>query len=1645
MAKYLRLALILLCLSGVLGAHALAADPTPIKIRDLGQERDFLLSEREVYVIHRTGTDEGGLRRRIEAGIAGAKVTNDTPTRALVTLSGPLDVASGARRGDPVSVALPDVEVLPVLYAAGALPDENSRRCVTREILVPLPQNETIAHLAASVGAVASRSTIKSGYYILTFSTPYHVFDALKTLRARALDAQPLVEHTMAKYSLNLPHDEFFKYQWHLLNTGQGNGVPGIDVNVLGAWQITKGAGVTLAIVDDCLQTLHPDLTDACPPISSFLHHDFNDNDNDPRPGSSNDKHGTSCAGVAAARQNNGNPDPNTGGFLGVTGAAPETRLLGLRLIAAGFTDDESAQALYWHPGTTIVDVSSNSWGPPDGFFGLAGPDILTREALRVAATEGRNGLGQVTCFAAGNGLFYGDDSNYDGFANSRFVLAVAALGHRGTQAIYSEPGANILVTAPSQGDFSSIAITTTDVTGVNGYNPALHNPATSLNLPNTDYTNTFNGTSSACPLVAGCVSLILAANPQLGWRDVKEIVASTANAIDVQDPTYVADPFWVLNGAGFKFNHKYGGGLINVSAAVARALSWKDLGAEIAQSHSLNSGLSGVVPATIPDDAGAKGLQRTFSFAADPNLRVEQIEVVVDISHVHRSDLRITLISPSGTRSVLADLHPQPSGTLDTDVDFKDYTIDFSNDTNHPGNQGWTFTTTHHWGENSSGSNGGKWTLDIRDLNKNGAIGTLNAATLNLYGTSGPAGASASETRFVIENARYSPPESVGTQVIKVKRRGPTATEAFVDYATVEGTATADVDYTSVSGTLHFSPGNQFSDTPIAVQITPDTNPEPTESFFVVLKNPVNGSLGGTSLATVDIYDDDGNEVTVVATDPEAAETDEGLPINTGTFTISRQTALGTALTVKFDLSGTATYSTSSGTDYSIDTVPLGALEVTIPALQKSATVTVTPRNDAIMEGTETVILKISPDAAYTVGLADTASVNIRDNDLPQIQLIATDDFARENPVDTGSMRIMRTTATGQPLVSDQPLTVFLDYRGTQIPPTQPGNQYTVTANGIPVINSVDIPAGTDHVDLTITPLDDQIYQPTKTVVIDLQVNPNYNFSFGFLSSATVHIVEDDPVPESKAPVVTIAEPSAKSFNAPAVVHASGVASDNDFVKRVIYRLNGGVWKIATFNPAASGPWNADLTPDLVLGSNIVEVQAIDKSDNQSKIVAKQFSYIALKDLTVTVNGQGTVSNGFAGTTQRVVGTLYSITAKPGAGAVFNGWTGLVVSSNPTISFVMPNAAANLTAGFVPSPFVPEIAGDYSGLGKATPFQAETSGYLKFMVMPTGAFTGQLTLNGIPYPVKGAFTGAGDYDGTIQRKNDVPLAVHLHIDTNVAGTKQITGTIKFGSFSVAVVADRAAYDKAHPAPPALVKNYTLLLPPAVPIGDAQRDPRGFGIGTMSIDASGIVKWIGTLADGSKKVSQTQALSKNNTWPLFLNLYNKHGVMLGDVVMDTMPAASDLSATVNWFKPVSSKDKYFPNGFKIEGAALFGSIYTAPPDGTRALDGFVNGADNGKVTLEEGNIFMTTSHKITLAADNSVAITNPSADALALSINAKTGMLAGTFLHPATQKKATIGGVLFQKQQKAFGLFIGQLPQKEANPQTGRVTLEHVP
>lgn len=501
------------------------------------------------------------------------------------------------------------------------------------------------------------------GYHLFRLPAP-----KARTFENEALRRDPEIlwmeqQHERKRFK-RLPADPLFNDQWHLNNSGQSGGTSGMDANIIPAWNSGfLGNGVQIAIVDDGLQHAHPDFLDNFATEDSW---NFNDNISDPSPTDSRDNHGTRVGGVAAARDD--------GSTCGV-GAAYRASLSGIRLIAGPITDSMEAQALTYNYYSN--HIFNNSWGPLDDGERLEGPGTLTRLALEDGATNGRDGLGSIYVWAAGNGLVNNDNVNYDGYANSRYTIAVGAVDHNGKQARYSEPGAAMLITAPSSGDRATI--TTTD-----------------LLMPYGDTcTSSFGGTSSSAPLVSGIIALMLQANPTLSWRDVQHILVNSAVRNDPQDQD------WSQNGAGKWINHKYGFGMVDAAQSVNLGSTWS--GSNISRSFD-----SGVIFVNQPiSDNNPAGISSSFTVSRD--LIVEHVEVIFTATHPWRGDLEIALTSPNGTRSMLAEKR------WDSNPDYP----------------GWKFMSVRKWGEYSEGT----WTLQVADLWEDFS-GTFDSWQLILHGT---------------------------------------------------------------------------------------------------------------------------------------------------------------------------------------------------------------------------------------------------------------------------------------------------------------------------------------------------------------------------------------------------------------------------------------------------------------------------------------------------------------------------------------------------------------------------------------------------------------------------------------------------------------------------------------------------------------------------------------------------------------------------------------------------------------------------------------------------------------------------------------------------------------------------------------------
>lgn len=417
-----------------------------------------------------------------------------------------------------------------------------------------------------------------------------------------------------------------FAQQWHLKRTSVNGNAVNAHANVEAAWALSQGEGTTIAIIDDGVDLDHQEFVGSGKIVAP---RDVTRGVDDARPGRG-DRHGTACAGVACAN-----------GLLGASGVAPRARLMPIRL-ASSLGSQAEADAFVW-AADHGADVISCSWGPVDGeWWNPDDPghdDVVpipdsTRLAIDYAVREGRAGKGCVITWAAGNG---NESVDNDGYASYAKVLAIAASNDRSKKADYSDTGKALWCAFPSSNGGPSLTpgIWTTDVSGAGGYNSGSESDGDAEG----HYTNSFGGTSSACPGAAGVAALVIARAPELRWDQVKGLLKQGCDKIDPAGARYNATGHSTL----------YGYGRLNAKTAV-------ELAAPMSTKYTAVHKAIQSVP--IQDLKIAR-----LQVAVADTRSIRGIKVHVDLEHTWIGDLTVKLKPPAeiGVSSVL--LHDREDG----------------------------------------------------------------------------------------------------------------------------------------------------------------------------------------------------------------------------------------------------------------------------------------------------------------------------------------------------------------------------------------------------------------------------------------------------------------------------------------------------------------------------------------------------------------------------------------------------------------------------------------------------------------------------------------------------------------------------------------------------------------------------------------------------------------------------------------------------------------------------------------------------------------------------------------------------------------------------------------------------------------------
>jgi subtilisin family serine protease len=334
----------------------------------------------------------------------------------------------------------------------------------------------------------------------------------------RVAYAVPETYRPMELRSAYVPNDPLFPEQWALENAN------GDDIDAPQAWTHTLGsAAVTIAVLDDGIELGHPDLA----PNIAAAGRDFTvyPPAEGAQPRAIADRHGTSVAGIAAARGDNG---------IGVSGICPRCRILPIRVHGSSNLGVAEAFRYAVEQG---ADIITNSWGYARGTTIAEAVDAAVRDAIDSAANEGRGGRGVLVVFGMTNEAV----DNCGAPADISALESVVAVGVADQDGLIGSSGfgACMDLVAPAKPERRGTrGSATTDRTGIDGH-------------ADGDYFMAFGGTSAAAPLVAGVAGLLLSLNPELTRADLKQILEHTADKIDPLHASYDSAGFSVRAGHG--------------------------------------------------------------------------------------------------------------------------------------------------------------------------------------------------------------------------------------------------------------------------------------------------------------------------------------------------------------------------------------------------------------------------------------------------------------------------------------------------------------------------------------------------------------------------------------------------------------------------------------------------------------------------------------------------------------------------------------------------------------------------------------------------------------------------------------------------------------------------------------------------------------------------------------------------------------------------------------------------------------------------------------------------------------------------------------------------------------------------------------
>ena len=469
-------------------------------------------------------------------------------------------------------------------------------------------------------------------------------------------------------------------------------------------------------------------------------------------------------------------------------------------------------------------------------------------------------------------------------------------------------------------------------------------------------------------------------------------------------------------------------------------------------------------------------------------------------------------------------------------------------------------------------------------------ALGDLTSTSDIVYVKSTASSATATIAESDPITVNISGPSSVAegdpaTYTVSLSPSGVIPTEDLtVDYATADGTATAGEDYTAASGTLTFTP-TDHGDKTVEVQTSGDSIDEGTgEDFTVSISGPSGGGGPAASLGTSSVTTTIAETDITLSASPDTLREDDGETNITVTATLNGSARASDTVVTIGTLSGEAT----AGTDYAVNTA---LASITIPANSTSATgtLTITPTDDEVVEGDDTILIPGTTTVSLTVG---SATVTITDDSQEEGKNIDSAELSISGPsaeVTEGSDATF--TVTPSKGVAAEVQVAWSAPLGTD---SAEGSDLSATSGTVTF--AADSGAGATQ-SITITATDDALSEDSESFTVTLgtitsDLSDQVSLKSGS-SSATASISASDPITVSISGPSSVDEGDAATYTVS--LSPEGVTPTADLT--VSYTTSNGTATAGSDYTAAAGTLTFT---QAAAGSQTIDVQTIEDTQDE-------------------------------------------------------------------------------------------------------------------------------------------------------------------------------------------------------------------------------------------------------------------------------------------------------------------------------------------------------------------------------------------------------------------------------------------------------------